>query len=163
MAEGEFALTRQHLEAALQKSEVMGAAAGSDQDLYALLVDAAAQQREQALLQKYGARAEETARLVEHKLHTAVADRAWGVLHTLESEFDQAEERFQRALETFSAYPAPWQVGRTLFDMGELAEAEGKTARAREYYTRALNAFEDLRAAPYAERTRQALSNLKDS
>jgi tetratricopeptide (TPR) repeat protein len=160
MAEGEFALTRQHLEAALRKSEAMGAAAGSDQDLYAQLVDAAAQQRDQALLQKYASRAEETARLVEHKLHTAVADRAWGVLHTLAGEFEHAEERFQRALETFSAYPAPWQIGRTLFDMGELARAQGKIEQARDHLSRALSAFEQLRAAPYVERTRLALETL---
>jgi hypothetical protein len=91
MAEGEFALTRQHLEAALQKSEVMGTAAGSDHDLYALLVDAAAQDHDRAVLQKHIARAEETAELVKHRLHTAVADRARGVLHTLEGEFEQAE------------------------------------------------------------------------
>jgi tetratricopeptide (TPR) repeat protein len=160
MAEGEFALTRQHLEAALRKSETMRAAAGSDQDLYALLVDAAAEQRDQALLQKYAAQAEETAGLVEHKLHTAVADRAWGVLHTLERKFDLAEERFQRALEVFSTYPAPWQMGRTLFDMGELAKAQGKTELARDHFSRAQSAFEGLRAAPYVERTRAALETL---
>ena len=160
MAEGEFALTQQHLEAALQKSQKMGAAAGSDHDLYALLVDAAAQERNRELLEKSAARAEETARLVGHRLHTAVSDRAWGVLHMLEGEFDQAEERFQRALETFSAYPAPWQIGRTLFDMGDLAKAQGQTEQAREHFARALSAFEGLRAAPYVERTRAALETL---
>jgi tetratricopeptide (TPR) repeat protein len=160
MAEGEFALARQHLEAALQKSQKMGVAAGSDHDLYALLADAAAQERDRALLQKYAPRAEETAALVDHRLHTAVADRAWGVLHTLEGEFEQAEVRLERALEAFSAYPVPWQMGRTLFDMGDLAGAQGQAEQAREYYSRALSAFERLRAAPYVERTRAALETL---
>lgn len=160
MAEGEFALARQHLEAALRKSEVMGTAAGSDHDLYALLVDAAAQEHDQAVLEKYVARAEETAGLIEHRLHTAMADRARGVLHTLAGEFEQAEVRLQRALEAFSGYPAPWQIGRTLFDLGELAKVQGQTEQAREYYARALSAFEGLRAAPYIERTRAALETL---
>ena len=157
MAEGEFALTRQHLEAALQKSQKMGVAPGSDHDLYALLVDAAAQGRDRALLQEYAPRAEETAMLLEHKLHTAVADRAWGVLHTLTGDFAEAEARLNRALEAFSSYPAPWQIGRTFFDMGELAKAQGKIDKARDHFSRALSAFEQLRAAPYAERARLAL------
>jgi hypothetical protein len=41
--------------------------------------------------------------------------------------------------------------------MGALAQAEGKTEEAREHYSRALGAFEGLRAAPYAERARAAL------
>jgi hypothetical protein len=60
-------------------------------------------------------------------------------------------------LEIFTAYPAPWQIGRILFNMGELAQAAGKTEEAREHYSRALGAFEGLRAAPYAERARAAL------
>jgi tetratricopeptide (TPR) repeat protein len=159
MAEGEFALMQQHLAMALSTSASMGSAPGSDHDVYALLVDAAAQQRDQALLQKYAPAAEESARQVEHKLNTGIAHRAWGVAHTLAGEFAQAETRLRQALESFSSYPAPWQMGRTLFDLGELAKAEGKIEQAREYYSRALSAFEGLRAAPYVERTRAALEH----
>jgi tetratricopeptide (TPR) repeat protein len=160
MAEGEFALMQQHLEAALKLSSSAGAAPGGDHDLYAMLVDGAAQQRDPAGLQKYAALAEETARRIGHKLHLAIAQRAWGVAHTLAGEYPQAEARFKQALDIFSDYPAPWQIGCTLFEMGELARLQMKTEQARDYYSRALSTFEELHAAPYAARTRAALENL---
>ena len=61
--------------------------------------------------------------------YTAIAHRAWGVAHTLAGEYPQAETRLQQALEIFTAYPAPWQMGRTLFEMGELARAQRKRSR----------------------------------
>jgi hypothetical protein len=44
--------------------------------------------------------------------------------------------------------------------MGELARAQMKTEQARDYFSRALSAFEELRAAPYAARSRAALETL---
>jgi hypothetical protein len=41
-----------------------------------------------------------------------------------------------------------------------LAKAQGEVEQAREYYSRALSAFEGLRAAPYVARTRAALETL---
>jgi tetratricopeptide (TPR) repeat protein len=160
MAEGEFALMQQHLEVALEMSSSTGAALGTNHDLYAMLVDAAAQQRYQAGLQKYAPLAEESAARTDHKLHLAIAHRAWGVAHTLAGEYPQAEARLQQALEIFAGYPAPWQIGRTLFEMGDLARLQGKTEQAREHFSRALSAFENLHAAPYATRTRAALESL---
>jgi tetratricopeptide (TPR) repeat protein len=160
MAEGEFALMQQHLEAALKSSSSAGAAPAGDHDLYAMLVDGAAQQRDPVGLQKYAALAEETARRIDHKLHLAIAQRAWGVKHTLAGEYPQAEARFKEALDIFTAYPAPWQIGRSLFEMGELARTQMKTEQAREYYSHALSTFEELHAAPYAARVRAALEHL---
>jgi tetratricopeptide (TPR) repeat protein len=160
MAEGEFALMQQHLEAALKLSSAAGATPAGDHDVYAILVDGAAQQRDPVGLQKYAALAEDTARRIDHKLHLAIAQRAWGVAHTLAGEYPQAETCFKQALEIFTNYPAPWQIGRTLFEMGELARLQMKTEQARDYYSRALSAFEELQAAPYAARTRAALEHL---
>lgn len=125
-----------------------------------MLVDAAAQQRDLAALQKYGPRAEETAAQIGHRLFMAIAYRASGVAHTLAGEYTQAEASFQRALELFTSYPAPWQIGRTLFEMGELARLQMQTEQARDYFSQALGLFEELHAAPYAARTRAALENL---
>jgi tetratricopeptide (TPR) repeat protein len=160
MAEGEFALMQQHLEAALKLSSLAGAAPGGDHDVYAMLVDGAAQQRDPIGLQKYATIAEETARRIDHKLHLAIAQRAWGVAHTLAGEYPQAEARFKQALDIFIAYPAPWQIGRTLFELGELARLQMETEQAREYYSRALSAFEELHAAPYVAQARAALENV---
>jgi len=160
MAEGEFALMQQHLDAALKISLSKGRAAGSEHDLYAMCADAAAQQRLPADLQKYAPLAEATAMRIDHKPHMAIAHRAWGVAHMLAGEYPQAEARFKQALAIFTDYQAPWQIGRTLFEMGELARAQSQQEQARDYFTRALSAFEELRAAPYAARTRAALENL---
>jgi tetratricopeptide (TPR) repeat protein len=160
MAEGEFALMQQHLEAALKLSSSAGAAPAGDHDVYAMLVDGAALQRDPVGLQKYAALAEQTARRIDHKLHLAIALRAWGVAHSLAGEYPQAEGRFKEALDIFSAYPAPWQIGRTLFELGELARLQLKTERARDCYSRALSTFEELHAAPYAARTRDALEDV---
>jgi len=72
MAEGEFALVRQHLEIALSKSATWV----GEHDLYAMLADAAAQQRDEAALRQYTPLAEETASRYDHKLYQAVAHRA---------------------------------------------------------------------------------------
>jgi tetratricopeptide (TPR) repeat protein len=161
MAEGEFALMQQHLEAALKLSSLAGADPAGDHDLYAMLVDGAAQQRDPVGLQKYAALAEQTARCIDHKLHLAIAQRAWGVAHTLAGEYPQAEARLIQALDIFTAYPAPWQIGRTLFEMGELARLQMKMEQARDYYSRTLSAFEELHAAPYAARARAGLELLQ--
>jgi tetratricopeptide (TPR) repeat protein len=160
MAEGEFALMQEHVEAALKLGLQMAAVPGSDHDLYAMQVEAAAQQRDLAALRRYAPIAEEAARRIDHRLHMGIAHRAWGVAHTIAAEYPQAEERLKKALEIFTDYPAPWQIGRTLFEMGELARVRGKTEQARDYFGRALGAFETLRAAPYVARTRAAMEQL---
>ena len=160
MAEGEFALMQQHLEAALKLSSSVGADPAGDHDVYAMLVDGAAQQRNLVGLQKYAPLAEKTATRIDHKLHLAIAHRAWGVAYTLAGEYLQAEARFKKGLEIFTSYPAPWQIGRTLFEMGELARARTEKEQARDYFSRALSAFEKLHAAPYAALSRAALDNV---
>jgi tetratricopeptide (TPR) repeat protein len=149
-----------HLEGALKQNVLLDFVPTGDHDLYAVLVDSAAQQRNQQGLQKYAPLAEETAAHIGHNLYLGIAHRAWGIAHTLAGEHPQAEARFQQAQEIFAMYPAPWQVGRNLLEMGELARAQMQTEQARDYFSRALNAFEELHATPWAARTRVALKNL---
>src|SRR5512138_2244177 len=118
MAEGEFALMQNHLLAALAQSPAE--APGGREDVYVMLVDSAAQQHAQADLQEYLPLAEEAASRIDHKFYMAIAHRGWGVAHTLSGEYPQAEARLQQALEIFAGYPAPWQIARTLFEVGEL-------------------------------------------
>jgi hypothetical protein len=82
------------------------------------------------------------------------------VAHTLAGEFAQAAARLQQAWDTFAGYPAPWQMARTQFEMGELARVRGLITEARDHYSQALSVFEDMRAAPFEARTRAALVDL---
>jgi tetratricopeptide (TPR) repeat protein len=153
MAEGEFALVRQYLEIALRKT----AAWVGEHDLYAMLADAAAQQRDEAALRQYTPLAEEAAARYDHKLYQAIAHRAWGVAHRLKGEPVEAEARLNQALALFRGLDTRWQIGRTMFELGELAQTRGEAAGAREHFSRALTAFEELGAAPDAARARAAL------
>jgi tetratricopeptide (TPR) repeat protein len=156
MAQGEFALGRKNLELALGKRAVMF----GEHDIYAMWVDAAAQQGDAAALQQYAPLAEELAGRYDHKLYQAVAHRAWGVAHRLGGSYVDAEVRLKRALELFETLDTRWQIGRTLFELGELALSQTKNQAAREHFSRALTAFEKIGALPDSGRAREKLAAL---
>jgi hypothetical protein len=131
-----------------------------EHDIYAMLADAAAQQRDAAALQQYAPLAEELAVRSDHKLYQAIAHRAWGVAHRLAGRTVDAEVRLNRALELFEALDTRWQIGRTLFELGEVALSQTKNKTAREHFSRALTAFEEIGALPDATRTREKLAAL---
>jgi tetratricopeptide (TPR) repeat protein len=156
MAEGEFALVRQHLEAALpQTAEWVG-----NHDLYAMLVDAAAIEGDLPALQRYAPLAEESAVRYDHRLYRAIAHRAFGVAHRLAGEYSQAETRLQQALELFAGIEARWQIGRTYFELGFLAKAQDEGTSAIECFSQALAEFERQGAVPDLAHTRAALAEL---
>jgi len=132
----------------------------SDHDIYATLVDTAVLQRDAAGIRQYAPLAEELAARYGHTLYQAIAHRAWGVAHRLAGEFDAAEARLAQALALFTSLNTRWQMGRTLYELGELA-AQSDTTQAYDYYGRALAAFEAMRAAPDAARTLAALDTLR--
>lgn len=157
MGEGEFALVRQHMEVSLHSSSWWV----SDHDIYATLVDMAVLQRDEAGIRQYAPQAEELARHYDHTLYLGIAHRAWGVAHRLAGEYPEAEARLNQALDLFNGLNTRWQIGRTLFELGELDAAQKNIAAAREYFGRARVAFEEMRAAPDAARTQAALEKLK--
>ena len=132
----------------------------SDSDLGAMLVDVAAQQRDLAALQQYAPLAEQLASHSGHALYQAVAHRAWGVAHRLAGEYAEANIRLQQALELFQALDTRWQIGRTLYELAELAVARAEISAARDYFSQALMAFEEMKAAPDAARVRAAMEVL---
>ena len=134
-----------------------------DHDVYSALVDVASLQRDEAGIRVYAPVAEEYALRYEHKLYLGVVCRAWSVAHRLSGEYDQAEARLSRAQSLFEALGARWQIGRTLFEQGELALARGRPAEARDHLTGALAEFEAMRAGPDKERTRAMLSRMDSS
>ena len=147
---------RQHLEIALHKS----AAWVGEHDLYAMLVDAAAQQRDAAGLRQYAPLAEEAASRYDHKLYRAIAHRAWGVTHRLAGQPVESASRLQEALGLFEQLGTRWQIGRTLFELGELGISQNQSEAARDYFSRALSLFEAMQAAPDAARARAMLERL---
>jgi tetratricopeptide (TPR) repeat protein len=160
MAEGEFALVRQHLEAAIKKPSGTGTLGCFDHHLYTMLADAAAQQRDEAALRHYVPLAEEAAAHYGHKLFQAKVQRAWGVAYRLAGEYAEAEARLNQALALFRELDTPWQIGRTLFELGDLAQTREDVAGAQAHFSQALTIFEEMGAMPDVARIRAALKVL---
>ncbi len=162
MAEGEFALSLKHLTRALPTASwpTEWGSMGGDLDVYALLLEVTAQQGEAPALREYAAHTETLATRHNHALYQGIAHRGWGVAHRLAREYAASETRLQTALQIFETLGARWQLGRTYFELGELALARADPAQARAYFSRALADFDTLRARPDAERTRARLLSL---
>jgi len=157
IGEGEFALVKQHLDQAIHAS----ASWVSDHDVLAMLTDVAVLELDQAAIRQYAPQAEELALRYDHKLYQAITHRAWGVAHRLAGEYPQAESRLSTALAIFRRLNTRWQIGRTLFEQGELARSKNEISAAHQAFSLALSAFEEMKAAPDITRTRAALDALK--
>jgi len=130
-----------------------------DHDIYMTLADSAVELRDADALRKYAPPLENLASRDNHRLYLAIAHRALGVERRLADERAPADTRLRQALELFTKLGARWQIGRTLFELGEL-NLTHSPPKAREYYSQALGAFEEIHASPNAERTRIALNSL---
>ena len=130
-----------------------------DHELYMTLADSAAELGDAAAIRQYAPPLEKLAERDDHRLYLAIAQRALGVELRLAGEHAAAETRLRQALGGFTKLGARWQIGRTLFELGEVNLTHSPT-KAREYYSQALGSFEEIGAAPNAERTRIALSSL---
>jgi tetratricopeptide (TPR) repeat protein len=128
--------------------------------IYMMLVDSAAMAADMATLRKYTPKLYDLARRDSHRPYLAVAERARGIAHRLAGEYDEAEERLKRALDFFTEIEANWQLGRTLFEMGELELARSNPELAEDYLDQALSAFERVRDNPDITRTRAAIKQL---
>lgn len=155
-AEGEFALVTQYMEKALQSPLWFW----GKFNLYALLIDTAAQQRNLEALRQYIVPAEESALQNDHHLYIGVAYRAKGVMYRLMDDYREAELWLTKALEIFEKLETRWQIGRTFYELGELAHLQDNTIAAREHYSHSLANFEAIGAMPDANRTRIALDTL---
>lgn len=161
LAEGEFALVRDYLEAAGSKPVTARGLLFHDNELYAMFADLAVQQRDEMALRQFTPLAEETAVRDGHILHQANAHRAWGVFYRLQGEFLTAETRLNQALELFHEIETRWQIGRTFYERGELAQAQSDFADAHNDFSRALIFFKEMNAAPDMARTLAALASLE--
>jgi tetratricopeptide (TPR) repeat protein len=161
MAEGEFALIHNHLEAALRQLPALTrwGSAASDLDLLVLYAEYAVEQSlpDQA---ERARRALVAAVAVGHHLYEGIAQRALGQAHLRAGDWDEAETCLAQALELFQAVPAPWQAARTLVATASVAQARAQPDRARSLLQLALSEFLALGAAPDVERARAALAQL---
>jgi len=138
MAVGEFVQITKYLEAALnQEAEWVGA-----HDLYALLVDTAVRERNEATIRRYAPLAEETATRHGHRLYQAIASRAWGVLHLMNKEPELAQTKLKQALDIFTELETHWQSGRTYIELFNLAKVNGDQEKAKGYLSLSESAFD---------------------
>jgi hypothetical protein len=163
-AEGEFALSRAHLEMALDKTlmtrgDRITTPAG-DHDLYAWLADFAAEQADADALARYVPPAARLAAAIGHRLYAGMAHRAQAVAWRLAGRPSDAAAEFSHALDLFAEIDAPWQVARTCMLRGALAEHQGDFAGAARDYERALATSGALGARPMAQRARAGLARL---
>lgn len=133
---------------------------GSDPDIYAMAVEAAARAHDAENLNRYLPLAEETSAKINHRLNQAIASRARGVSHRLASENDDAAYHLAAALDDFRVLDTPWQIGRTLLELGEVEHQRRNNDIAKGHYSEALAAFEGIGAVPDADRARAALGSL---
>jgi tetratricopeptide (TPR) repeat protein len=160
-AQGEFALVKQNLEHALGTAgqPVNFGTMAHDHEIYMILADTAAELRDLDAVRKYGPALEQLASRDHHHLYLAIAHRAMGVGHWLAGEQIEAENHLKESLGLFTKLGTRWQIGRTLFALAELQLTRSKE-KAREYYSQALGAFEEIQATPDVERTRGILNEM---
>ena len=129
-----------------------------DHEIYLNLADIAMEMRDESAIRKYAPLLEELAKRDNHKLYLAVAHRAQGVGFHLAGDQTKAEMRLNQALDLFTELNCKWQMGRTLFELAQINIK--KKTKALEYFSQALNIFEEIQAVPYVERVRSALTSL---
>jgi len=128
--------------------------------VYMMLVDSAARAGDETAIRRFAPKLEELALRDDHKPYLAVAHRAWGIAHRLAREYTDAETRLEKALEIFEELETRWQLGRTLFEMGELAMAKADGGTAHSYFSRAQDVFEEIDAGPDVTRTAAVLETI---
>jgi hypothetical protein len=140
MGRGEFALAKEHLMAASEKPSIGWNPIG-DHEVYVLLADIGALHRDKELLSAYALRSNEISLALNHHLYHAIALRALAILDWLDHNFARAEERLKESRQLFQRLETHWQIGRTLFDLGELSAGMGKHDEANIYFAQAQSAF----------------------
>jgi tetratricopeptide (TPR) repeat protein len=161
-AEGEFSLISKRLEPALDLSgqPVKRGTMAHEHIVYMMLVDSAAMAKDEAAIRKYAPLLQALTERDDHRPYMAIAERAWGIAHRIAGKFDDAEESLKAAFEHFAELDTRWQMGRTLFEMGELELARSNAELAEDYFTQALKAYESVLANPDITRTRVAIKQV---
>ena len=140
MGRGEFAQVKEQLKAASEKPSIGWKPVG-DHEVYVLLADIGAINKDKELLSAYALRSDEISLSLKHHLYHAITLRALAILDWLDHDFTRAEERLKESWQLFQRLETHWQIGRTLYDLGELSDGIGKHDEAKSYFTQAQAAF----------------------
>lgn len=162
MAEGEFALARQHLDQAVHVTNdpVRWGSAVTDLDFHIAYADGAAQAGDLQALENHVGPAERDAERLGHRLYQAVALRARGVQALFREQPAEAVAFHSRALTIFETMGTAYQIGRTLSERARAHQRTGDLDSARADIRRAISAFDGLGARPAAQRARQLLDSI---
>jgi hypothetical protein len=128
--------------------------------VYMMMTDSASRTHDRAGLENYAPMLEALALQDDHQPYLAIARRAQGVTHGLIGEPAKAIKRLNEAMQIFTKLDMKWQIGRTFFEMGEVARNISEAGRARDFYHRAMTAFETMGALPDLERIQALLTGL---
>jgi hypothetical protein len=143
MGRGEFALAKEHLITATE-TPPNGWNPIGDHEVYILLADIGALQRDKELLSAYALRSSRISLSLNHHLYHAIALRALAILDWLHHDLARAEVRLKESCQLFQRLETHWQLGRTLFDLGELSAIMGKQDEAEIYIDKAQSAFKTM-------------------
>ena len=147
---------REQLETGLRTSgqPVRRGSIAHEHDTYALLTDAAVQQRDAAALAEYLPRMRELALRDGHCLYLAIAQRAGAVADRLAGAYESAAAQLQTAAESFERMGMRWQLAHTLNEKAELSLVRSQLGESRTYYAQALSLLDQLGAGPAAKQVR---------
>ncbi|MEK6221488.1 MAG: tetratricopeptide repeat protein, partial [Chloroflexota bacterium] len=109
---------------------------------------------------KYLPRLEGSSVWLEKDINHAVTQRARGVSLLLNGNYSKAEEKLNTALKTFVDFDTQWQMGRTYFELGQLAAVQEHNSAAKDFYQQAIDSYEKLGAVPDISKTNEALKQL---
>jgi tetratricopeptide (TPR) repeat protein len=163
-AKGEFAQVVKNMREAQKKSgqPVKRGTMAHEHDVFFQLCESAAHLGDLDEMQRSAHRLEELASRDKHNLYLAVAQRTFGIGHRLAGEYAEAGMRLNQSLLLLNELGAHWQIGRTLFEMGELDRALTDFHSAENHYRLALDQFKALGALPDIEKSQFALENLTE-
>ncbi len=162
MAQGEFALVEERLEASLALSgqPVKRGTMAHEHIVYMMLVEAACMAENLEAIEKYNPYLESLARRDDHEPYLAASRRAEGLACRLRGDWERAASALNEAGAYFSDQNMHWQFGRTLCELAKLEKAQDSIDTAIEYFHRAMESFEIVGARPDYGRAKAAMEGL---
>jgi DNA-binding CsgD family transcriptional regulator len=103
---------------------------------------------------------EEKGRPTERSWHAAIAARGRALVAAARGDTESADAWIERALAAHERLPQPFELGRTLLAKGTIDRRAKRRTAAREALTQALEVFDGLGAALWAERAGSELARI---